>query len=92
MACAKSRGPSHDGLSLQYFEGYLHLFVGYFQKLSNLCISTKNYPEAWKITKIVPLCKKPNPESVADIGSITNALQFAKDFDNSICLQLMNFF
>lgn len=55
--CNKSRGSSPNGVYIRYFQQFLHLFVPFCTVLFNKCFTDSVYPEAWKISKIVPLCK-----------------------------------
>lgn len=91
--CLKnSKGSSTDGLSLNYFKECFNVFVDYFVHLFNKCISMQTYPEAWKISKVVPLRKIPEPEILSHTRPIYTSCHFDEIFDAIISPQILDFF
>lgn len=88
----KCQGQSPDGLSLRYFSDYMHLLIDPLVQLFNSCLSSQYYPDLWKISKIIPLCKVPEPLLPSDSRPISNCCHLAKIFDGIICPQMMNHF
>lgn len=89
---SKYYGSSPDGLSIAYFKNDLHVLAEYFALLFNCCFDAGLHPDDWKISRVVLLCKKPNPQRLSDTSPITNACYFAKCLENIICVQMMTFF
>ena len=91
MDMPKLQENSPDTLCLKYFSNKMHLFVNTLTDIFNFCISHSVYPEVWKTTITVPICKIPEPKSPKNVRPITNQFHLAKIFDKILCPRITNF-
>lgn len=91
QAMPKSQGNSPDTLSLRYFVNNMHLFVNTLTEIFNFCTKHSVYPDIWKTTLTVPICKVPEPKSPKNVRPITNQCHLAKIFDKILCPRIMSF-
>lgn len=73
---AKSSGSSVYGQSIANFKNELHLLADYLTLLFSRYFNEDRYPDDWKISRVVPLCKESEPQRVSDTKPIINICHF----------------
>ena len=91
-ALLKSKGNSPDSIKLKYLSSVIPYISSFFSIFYNSLLSSQSYPSLWKRSFIVPLLKKPKPDSVNDVRPITNICHCAKPLDSLIASQLSTYF
>lgn len=91
-ALLKSKGNSPDSIKLRHLSEVIPQISTFFTKYYNNLLDACKYPAIWKRSCIVPLLKKPRPESCSDIRPITNICHCAKPFDSLIAAQMSSYF
>jgi hypothetical protein len=67
----KSNAVGLDGISLKFIKLFLPLILSPITHIFNTAISTKKFPDAWKISKIVPVPKIKDPSWLKDYRPIS---------------------
>jgi Reverse transcriptase (RNA-dependent DNA polymerase) len=78
----KSNAVGMDGIPVKFIKILLPLILPYITHIFNTILTTSKFPETWKTSKIMPIAKNNNPESLADYRpiSILPALSKALEF------------
>jgi len=87
----KSSSNSSGSLPTSIIKLNLNTFALHFTHFFNSFIRNSNFPEIWKIGKVVPLPKKNNSTEISNLRPITILPSISKIFERILCKQITSY-
>jgi Reverse transcriptase (RNA-dependent DNA polymerase) len=87
----KSNAVGLDEIPLKFVKLFLPLILSPLMHIFNYSITSKNFPAAWKCSKIVPVAKIKDPSRLKDYRPISILPALSKVLENIMKEQIMNF-
>lgn len=84
----KSNAVGSDDIPPKFLKIIIPHILHYITHLFNTIFTTSIYPETWKLSKIIPIPKTPNPKAVSDYRPISLLPFLSKAFEKLASRQL----